>query len=400
MRVTFDREVVLLRGAKVLEPEIEAGAPARIRLISSPIRAPSSRASSRCRCRASSPAARWTSISRPATRWSARWRPRTTSPSSWRCCPTRPTTRRASSRRSGSGERRGVLRGKVASRLPGRDGHAAPELRIRRARDLRRAGAGAGGPQALPGRERLRERHGPAYPPLSPPVSRLSLPRPLHLATHEHRALFCPFPIASPPRRPLSAQAPRRRRRRRGARGAARPTRWARAASESPIGFEDLEAAGSHRRQRGLERRRARRADRSARRRRCPTRRPSGAPWCCRTGTVLLGTGNEGKIYSVSGGRVALSVGHRPGRWANKRARARARWRRRSRTFPEGQALPPAARFGGRLDRGAGCGETKSGIFATCFGFGFGRSASMRLQIFLWAPAPWSSRGRPRPCRG
>ncbi|WP_437481715.1 SpoIVB peptidase S55 domain-containing protein [Sorangium sp. So ce1014] len=32
VKVTFDREVVLLRGAKVLEPEIDAGAPARIRL--------------------------------------------------------------------------------------------------------------------------------------------------------------------------------------------------------------------------------------------------------------------------------------------------------------------------------------------------------------------------------
>ncbi|WP_129353614.1 SpoIVB peptidase S55 domain-containing protein [Sorangium cellulosum] len=32
VRVTFDREVALLRGAKLLEPEIDAGAPARIRL--------------------------------------------------------------------------------------------------------------------------------------------------------------------------------------------------------------------------------------------------------------------------------------------------------------------------------------------------------------------------------
>jgi hypothetical protein len=36
MRVSFDREVLLFRGAKVLEPEIDAGAPARIRLTLQP----------------------------------------------------------------------------------------------------------------------------------------------------------------------------------------------------------------------------------------------------------------------------------------------------------------------------------------------------------------------------
>ncbi|WP_437295446.1 SpoIVB peptidase S55 domain-containing protein [Sorangium sp. So ce426] len=40
VKVTFDREVVLLRGAKVLEPEIEAGAPARIRLDLQPHQGP------------------------------------------------------------------------------------------------------------------------------------------------------------------------------------------------------------------------------------------------------------------------------------------------------------------------------------------------------------------------
>ncbi|WP_437687997.1 SpoIVB peptidase S55 domain-containing protein [Sorangium sp. So ce176] len=40
VKVTFDREVVLLRGAKVLEPEIDAGAPARIRLDLQPHQGP------------------------------------------------------------------------------------------------------------------------------------------------------------------------------------------------------------------------------------------------------------------------------------------------------------------------------------------------------------------------